>query len=306
MNFSKTIIAPLAIMTLTTSLPTMAVDYDKLHQQLAIMSDILTTSIKSQNTTKGPRISRIESQYLAGQGVVFNLSSSRVSHYSILESVHMPDVPRAPRAPRAVEGVEHTELFGEDFELVIEEAMEEAAIAIEIVNEQARDNIEQQQEMREQERELAYELRDIAREERDLNYQKLHSEKDEHAELEAEAKELNQRKAKLEKMRVDVKRRAAEHRKLREKAAKEKKQQQQTFFANVETSIASALCSYGAGLKELPDEERISMVLKSAGEMSGNRIKDKVLIFNKSDIKDCVIEKIDSKGLLAKANGYQF
>ncbi|WNC67469.1 hypothetical protein RI845_13195 [Thalassotalea nanhaiensis] len=308
-NINKAVL-PLALASVMFGSNANAMDFDKLHQQLDIMSDIIKTSIKKQNDNKGAQLTRIESHYLAGQGVVFNLNVSRVRHYgySVAPPVMpvMPVAPRAPLAPRSPKGHEGEELFGENFEIVIEEAMEEAAIAMEIANESMRYEVEEQRELREQERELSYELRDLAREERDLNYEKLHLDDDEKAEYQQEVAQLEKRKAAIEQAKLKVKKRADEYRAKVKKLQAEKAKQQQMFYAQLETSITDVLCSYGGGLKELPDSEYVSMIIKGAGTTEHGRTKDKVLVFNKLDVKNCVLERIDAAGLLSKANGYQF
>lgn len=310
MKITNKAVLPLAFACTLISNSVNAMDFDNLHQQLDIMSDIIKSTIKKQSNNQGPQLARIDSHYLAGQGVVFNLNVSRVIHYG--RSNHMPIMPVMPVmpvkpvAPRAPQGYEGEELFGENFEIVIEEAMEEAAIAIEIVNENMRFDVEEQRELREQERELAYELRDLAREERDLNYEKLHLDNDEKAENQKELRELEQRKVAIEKAKLKVKKRADQHQNKIKKIQADKAKQQQAFYTKLETTVSEVLCNYGGGLKALPDSEYISMIIKGAGSTVEGRIKDKVLVFNKLDVKNCVLEKITAPTLLSKANGYQF
>ncbi|WNC73482.1 hypothetical protein RGQ13_05660 [Thalassotalea psychrophila] len=300
---------PLALASVLFSSHASAIDYDKLHQQLDIMSDIIKSSVKKQSDNKGPQLARIESHYLAGQGVVFNLNVARVLYYGHNSNINtpvMPLMPVVPRPPRNSEGHEGAELFGENYEIVIEEAMEEAAIAIEMINENIRFDAEDQRELREQERELAYELRDLAREERDLNYEKLHLDDDEKAEYQKELVEIKKRKEVIEQAKVKVKKRAKEYKAKVQKVQDEKAKQQQLFYSQLESNITDVLCSYGGGLKELPDSEYISMIINGAGNTIDGRTKDKVLVFNKLDVKNCVLERIDAAALLSKANGYQF
>ncbi|WOH37570.1 hypothetical protein RI844_19750 [Thalassotalea fonticola] len=304
MKIINNTVLPLAFACTLVSNSVNAMDFDNLHQQLDIMSDIIKSTIKRQSNNQGPRLTRIDSHYLAGQGVVFNLNVSRVFYYG--HNNNIPVMPVAPVAPRAPQGLEGEELFGENFEIVIEEAMEEAAIAIEIVNENMRFDVEEQRELREQERELAYELRDLARAERDLNYEKLHLDNDEKAENQKELGELEERKAAIEQAKLNAQKRADEHQRKIEKIQADKAKQQQAYYTKLETTVSEVLCNYGGGLKALPDSEYISMIIKGAGATVEGRIKDKVLVFNKLDVKNCVLERITAPTLLGKANGYQF
>lgn len=296
-------VLPLALATAMTSQQTNAMDYDQLHQQLDIMSGIIKSSIQKQSDNKGPRLTKIDTHYLSGQGVIFELGITRVSFYHLPVAPVMPVSPRVPEAP---EGFENEELFGENFEIIIEEAMEEAAVAIEIANEYTRSNNEEQRVFREQEREIAYEKRDLAREERDLNFQSMHIDKEDKAQHQAELDELKKRKDKIKRMQVDLEKRTKVFKEQSAKVKAEKEKQKELFNNQLEISVSQTLCNYGGGLKALPDAEHVSMIIKGAGNKSGARNKDKVLVFKKSDIKNCVLEKIDAKALLSKANGYQF
>ncbi|KGJ92416.1 hypothetical protein [Thalassotalea sp. ND16A] len=307
MNNFKKLTLPLALLTALVSQNAIAMDYNQLHQQLDIMTDIIKSSIKKQSDRKGPQLTRMESNYLASQGVVFTLNVSRSSNYGFDFTMPvMPTVPVAPRAPTAPEGVDSADLFGENYEIVIEAAMEEAAIAMELASEHMRSNSEEQREIREQERELAYELRDIAREERDLKYQEYSLEKEDQAEHKQEKAKLEQKKAKIVKAKAEISKRAEQYQKQVKQAQAEKAKQQQKFYQQLENTVSQVLCNYGGGLKALPDDEYVSMIIKGAGSKEGNRIKDKVLVFNKLDVKNCVLERIDANTLLSKANGYQF
>ncbi|OUS25399.1 hypothetical protein A9Q98_12590 [Thalassotalea sp. 42_200_T64] len=307
MNNFKKLTLPLALLSALVSQNVTAMDYNQLHQQIDIMTDIIKSSIKKQSDRKGPQLTRMESNYLASQGVVFTLNVSRSSHYGFqFTTPVIPAIPAAPRALRAPEGVDSADLFGENYEIVIEEAMEEAAIAIELANEHMRSNSEEQRQLREQERELAYELRDIAREERDLKYQEYSLEKKDQAEHKQDMAKLEQKKAKIEKVKAKISKRAEQYKKQVKQAQAEKAKQQQQFYQQLETTVTQVFCNYGGGLKALPDDEYVSMIIKGAGSKVGNRIKDKVLVFSKQDVKNCVLEKIDAKTLLTKANGYQF
>lgn len=297
---------PLALMTGSASAIAAKVDFSALHQQMTIMSDILKTSANKSATHEVPKIVSIESYYLAGQGAVFNLQSAR-SGMRFMSKVPMPVMPvRAPRAPRTPEGIETTELFGENFEIIIEEALHEAQISMEIAHQQMNGSAENQRQLREQERELAYELRDIEREKRDLNFEKRHIEEGEQVEYNQQLAELEQRRAALDKAMTTLAKSNAEQHKKIEQAKAEHAKQQQSFYRNLEVSISDVLCSYGGGLKAIPSNEHVSVVIKRAGDKQGRRTKDKVLVFSKADIKSCIVEKINAKQLLSKANGYQF
>lgn len=296
-------VLPLALATGLFSQQANAKDYDQLQQQLDIMSGIISSSIQKQSDKKAPRLSKVDTYYLSGQGAIFELNVSRTSFYHLPVAPVMPVNPIVPKAPK---GYENEELFGDNFEFIIEEAMEEASIAIEIANEHVSSNLEEQRELREQEREIAYQKRDLAREERDLNFKSVHLDADDKAQHKAELDELKKRQEKIKRMQADIEKRSEQFKRQAANVKAEKEKQQKLFNAQIETSVSQALCNYGGGLKALPETEHVSVIIKGAGSKSASRNKDIVLVFKKSDIKSCVVERINAKALLSKAHGYQF
>ncbi|TRX57296.1 hypothetical protein [Thalassomonas sp. M1454] len=286
-------------------------NYDDLHQQMAIMGDIIKNSVSNKTDANTPSLGAIESYYLQGQGAVFNLKVSKgntflIKYFSDVSPVMAPRAPRAPRAVLPPAGVEESELFGENYEIIIESAMEEAQHSMEIAHEQMRMSSEQQRQLREQEREITYQLRDIERERRDLNYQKLHLDENEAAENSKELAELDKRQAALDKAMAKLDKANKEYQAKINESQQQALKAKQKFYQQLQVSVVDVMCSYGAGLKAVPDNEFINIVIKGAGDTVNKRVKDKVISFKKADIKSCVIEKISPKQLLSKANQYQF
>ncbi|QBY03460.1 hypothetical protein E2K93_03305 [Thalassotalea sp. HSM 43] len=308
MKIMKRIISTAVAATLVLTPQAMAMDYQNLNKQLNIMSDILKSSV-NENSGKGSRskVSKIEGHYLAGQGVLFTVNLNHSSFYGMpLALPVVPVAPVAPRPPKAPKGMDGEALFGEEFEVVIEEAMEEAVIALEAAQESIRYDVEQQRQLREQERDLAYQLRDIAREERDLSYQRSHLDKDEQKSIEQDLKQLEARKKEINKAKQKL---AAESKKYQQKVAQLKQQrieEQKAFMQYIEQQVSNVLCNYGGGLREVPAQQFVSVIIKGGGDKTNQGYKDKVLVFNKADVKNCVLEKFDAPALLSKANGYQF
>lgn len=128
---------------------------------------------------------------------------------------------------------------------------------------------------------------------------------------EAQRKELELAKARLK----DARERLAEERQLLHATAEEmrdkhQKMRQESFekiqqqVANFEQTLAETLCTYGASLTALPNDESISVVVKGGGERKlGGR--DKVYIFNHADILAC--GNADNAGaLLQQAVTYSY
>jgi hypothetical protein len=97
--------------------------------------------------------------------------------------------------------------------------------------------------------------------------------------------------------------------KLKEKQQKEQIQRlknRKAYYDGLTTSLVETLCLYSNGLKALPKNESISIILKSGGEKADRRYKDQIFVFSKRDIRDCSNEKINTMTLLKKAKAYEF
>jgi uncharacterized protein with WD repeat len=268
--------------------------YGKLSKQLDIMGNIFVSSLQALQD-KSLKNTRIESLYLAGQGVVFTIKSANNSSWSrngysfVFSGGEVPVPPVAP-----LEGSNSFEFFDNSDELA-----EQMESAFEQQSEYSR-------EFREQQRDLDYELRDIERENRDLAYQVRNVSEEEKKELVEKQKVISKQKAELKKSRVVL----AEKLKKLEKEqniVKEKRiAMRKKHYQKLTTSLVETLCTYGNGLKALPKGEHLSLVLKSAGDKVSKNYQDKVVVLNKSDINACSTDKISAEKLLSTAKTYQF
>ena len=276
--------------------------YSQLSKQLDIMNNIFTSSLQADGN-KPLKNTKIESLYLAGQGIVFTVNSPKsyswnrhAYSYSFSDSVASveplaPLPPVAPVAPK--EHASDFEYFNSD------ELAEQMESAYELQREYFRD-------FRDQQRDLAYELRDLERESKDLAYQLRNVSKAEKIALVEEQKTIEKAKAKIEKARIA----------LKEKSQKMKKQQQiskaknlaerKEHYRKLASALVETLCTYGNSLKALPKGEHVSLVLKSAGDKVERGYQDKVLVLTKRDITACAIDKISAEKLLTSAKNYQF
>jgi len=78
--------------------------------------------------------------------------------------------------------------------------------------------------------------------------------------------------------------------------------QQEELLNAVKNSIARSLCDYGAGLRTLPEDERISVILSGAAE----KRQSVIMVFDKKRVMQCVSGKLKSENLLEKAESYTF
>ena len=286
--------------------------YSGLYKQMSIMSDIIKSSVTDESTDKLSKINSIESTYLRGQGVVFTISSAASNsqwgnysfNFSMPEMPSMPEIPAAPIAPEANQ--DFHDKFDIDINQTVSQAMESAAVGYERIVEIFEHNRDKTRELREDQRELAYDLRDLEREKRDLNYQLVRASDERKAEIKQDLSKLAKQETKLlaDKQKINEKTNelVAEQKAEQVKKIKERSQ----YFQQLTVKLSETLCLYGNGLKELPKNEHVNVILKSAGEKSADRYKDSILVFSKQDIASCSADKISAATLMDKSQVYQF
>ncbi len=293
-------------------------EFDDLHKQLDIMSNIIKSSVAVQKSHKGSNITGVETTYLKGQGVVFTInSSSRSNHWGNYNfNFVMPEIPPLPPIPpasklsdvAAVFEDERSEVYidTDDFSGNLSDVMEKAAESYERAMDSLNNDREMYRDLRDQQRDLSYEVRDLEREKRDIQYQMRRADKSSQAELAEQAKALEAQQAKIEKARVELEAKSAELRKQQQLQKAEQEKERTQYYQGLTTSIVEAFCSYGNGLKAVPKNENISLIIKSGGDKVGNRFKDNIYVFSKKDITNCAIDNINAKALFEKGKGYQF
>ena len=283
-----------------------AADYSRLSKEIEIVKGILDTSLKQQTGREGVRYRSLDGTYLASQGVVFTVSTGNTSSGWIaqISSIvdRIPPIPEVPPAPVIVHSGDA------DFELSREWEVfaDETAARVEEVFQQAE---EQMYDLRSDERELAWEKRDIERRKRDLEFELSRTDdergkeiKKELAEMEKEAEKLSQKAEKLQSRLSAVEQERAQ--KITERKEAQEKANR-AFLTNFETGVGEALCSFGGGMRALPEDEHITFVLKGFVR-EGSQGKDRVYVFSKRAVSDCVKEKINAEKLLDQAKVYNF
>jgi hypothetical protein len=291
--------------------------YAGMHKQLDIMSNIIKSSVSAQESRKGSRITGIESTYLKGQGIVFTINSSSGHNRWGNFNFAMPDFPVAPLASSSSSS--SSSIYSSNDDIALENqmnksvfrSMEEASQAYEHVMESFEYNREDYRELREEQRDLSYELRDVAREKRDIEYKLRRADDENKKELKSELTALNKQAAKLA---LDEKAFKVKSEQLQKKQQAQKVEQEKArgaYYQGLKTSLTETLCLYGNGLKALPKNEHVSVILKSAGEKAshnnkGIRYKDIIIVFSEKDISDCSADKITVSKLTQKSQNYQF
>jgi hypothetical protein len=305
-------ILPSVLLTVLASTHAIAAEkshYQAMHKQLNIMSNIIESSVQPSNNRDGSRITNINSTYLKGQGIVFTINSnSRGNQWGNYNfNFVMPDLPPiAPMPPKAPVVSTGNEEFDQQVNVTVERSMREAERAYEIAVESFEHNREGFRDLRDEQRDLAYEMRDVERELRDIEYQLKRADAEDKKELKAEMNALTKQQAKLSANQKQFQEKSAALQKKKQAQQAEKEKARATYYQGLQASLAETLCLYGNGLKALPKNEHVSVILKSAGEKEGRRYKDNILVFSKSDISACSMDKINVAKLLEKGQSYQF
>lgn len=304
---TSTLILPCLLMSGTAiAAESNSEQYSGIHKQLSIMNDIIKSSVSGKSAGHASEINSIQSTYLRGQGVVFTISSVARSrewgNYNF--NFSMPEMPAAPIAPEV--NHEFLEKFDIDVNKTVTRALDSAAEDYERVVEVFEENQDRSRELRDEQREIAYKLREVEREKRDVSYQLSRASDDRKAELKQALAQLTEQEESFRTHQskiIELSNKFALE--LKEKQ-KQRAKERSNYYQQLTVNLTQTLCLYGNGLKSLPKNEHVNVILKSAGEKSDNSYKDSILVFTKEDIANCSADKISAETLLSKGQSYQF
>ncbi|WP_448213756.1 hypothetical protein [Colwellia sp. MEBiC06753] len=288
------------------------VNVEQLQKQIGIMDNIIKSSVGNSGNNQGIKLSSVESTYLMNQGVVIALNTSARSGSWGNYNFVIPPLPPMPTfSPDQIESIEAeiqvaSEMANIDVDKTFAKAMENASRSYERAIEKLHGNREEVRELHEEQRDIEYELRDIEREHRDIEFQMRRADKDEKPELTKEKEQLaEKRKALLEQKNMLTKR-SQEFKAKQAETAKQSELARVEYFKSLSKEVAETLCLYGNGLKALPKNEHVTVIMKSGGALQGRHYQDNIYVFSKRDINGCAIDDITSAQLLEKSKNYQF
>lgn len=310
-------LAALATLLLSTGSQAATQVSPKLKQNLEIMQNILQTSLEQGRDTG---VGRIRHSYLAGQGVLFQTSTQG----SFGRYFAMAPVPPAPPgglsvpvaisidkeqiaaiSARASAVAQAAMAGGHLDDEAIDALAEQAAAEVEQLMEQQEQQQDLMRDVRDQRRDLEREFRDLEREKRDLEFKGKVGKLD--AEQQKELNKVNTKSAELKKQLDAMQQKYAqmeqEYQKQRAEQAKIAAEKQKQLIASISVNFANTLCDYGASLRELKDNEFVSLQLSHS---HGRNSQDIYWVFKKSDINQCVTGKLTTETLLKKADYYQY
>ncbi len=309
--------ATVAALTLSAASWANAQQREALTKQLDIMASIINTAIGHQQGDDRKRSwaerSPLESTYLAGQGVVYRVNfGSRMQRFG-MSTAPMPPMPpmekleliqidrRGPRVEKVIEIDD-----GEQRE--VEVIIDSHEVRIEGDEIHFEDGVTFSDELRQAVstmRDAAEEMRDARRVIRDLSRvdkEASESARKQSAQQLAEAKmKLEQAQQRMQSARAELRQAQGQIEQRTSARMEEMQQARAARVASFEQTFVQTLCDYGSTLRDLPNNEHISLVIIGAGEQDN----DKIHVFAKKDVMNCKGEK-GASDLLSKAITYSF
>ena len=118
---------------------------------------------------------------------------------------------------------------------------------------------------------------------------------------------LNTVMAQIEPLREQAVAKAAQLRRRSEQAEQAYTQQWQQDVVMFEDKLYQAMCDYGSTLRELPRDERVSIILTGLGVQGADqRRTDKIHVFNKADLQACQSDDISVATLRERSDHYSY
>ncbi|MBL4581232.1 MAG: hypothetical protein JKY29_05385 [Gammaproteobacteria bacterium] len=113
--------------------------------------------------------------------------------------------------------------------------------------------------------------------------------------------------AQIEPLREQAVAKATELRLRSELAEQAYSAQWQQDVVLFEDKLYQAMCDYGSTLRELPVDERVSIILTGLGEQGEDqRRRDKIHVFNKADLQECQANDISAATLRERSDHYSY
>jgi chaperonin cofactor prefoldin len=279
-----------ALVATLTILPACAAEVNPaLKQNADLLQTIMRTAFKDNEAA---RLASLQYSYLRGQGLLFQANAIQGSHRVF--HFHDANVPIAPVPP----------LPNGEFDFEFDsQAIEQLAESARDMAEQMTQQHRQIRRVMEEKRDIERELRDIEREKREIEFNKSLSKLDKEQQKALDM--LQQKSSQLQKKLAEVEKTAELNQKeMAQQRSKLQAEQQQKTAAMLKTvgeKFSQILCDYGASLRDIPDNEYVTLQVNS--RLSEGR---HYWIVKKADINQCMAGKIKAADLLTKAITYQF
>lgn len=286
---------------------------NEVRNEAGIMLNILKASLKQQRSSNKLRFRADSVFYLANQGVVFEIDSDR--HGKEFFGLDLGGLNGLISNVVSTSSSSSSSSQGQRVEIKIDENEIEKIVTQFIGHGDFHDDdiSDKMRELSEEKRELGWEQREYERTRRDLEFEKRNADSERRKQIDSRISKLNKdviklkaKSKELEKYKGELE--AERNQELAKREAAQKKLYSESL-ALFEDTIGDMLCSYGAGLRSLADDENITFLLSEFIDADNDSVlgsHDKVYVFKHEDVKACVTGKSSKNELLLSANTYLF
>ena len=279
-----------------------APDVERIHKDVTVMSTIINGAFEADDTCKNCK-PKIETSYLANQGAVFTIRANSWKSFQFGDDGEGFSFVIPPSEPNAVRRVEITEMVG-DILNDVGVAMDEVSSHIEL----SLEGLDEERPFIHLDSEARRDLRDLNRERREMEYQRreyeielIHAEEDERKRIEGKIAEIEKKTAQMEARQAELSKVYEEQKREREQAREERREKARAAsekqLAQIEDVVLRSLCDYGATLKNIPNDEHVSIIFERK-----NSEQQRVYVVEMDDITSCK----DLGALRSKATSYLF
>lgn len=117
---------------------------------------------------------------------------------------------------------------------------------------------------------------------------------------------LDELLARVEPLRDSALEKAQQLGELRDQELAKRESQWAVDLAAFETVLHESVCEYGVLLRDLPEDEHLSVILKGLGEKDNRGSKDLIVVYNKEDLLRCQSGDISAAQLQQRTESYSF
>jgi hypothetical protein len=326
----------------SSGLHSQEVDLDSLQESISIFSSIVEESLELDQATGifGNRLGGVDSIYLYGQGAVLEIRTPLANQknqmgFSSLGRA-MRSINRAnPFAAISTQSANTSlnasgdnsgmqeglmgKMASVDFSLVVNSSIQQAAVAarslrnIGSVDDAGYAQLQQELDsLRVQTSEKMAEMRSLiansvdqqSAAERETSTQGSVAAQDGSFDFKIEYDAFM---ARVEPLKEQALKKAAELQARSEQAQKEYAVRLEQDIEAFEVKLFATLCTYGATLRELPNNESVSIILEDLGdETERSKQSDKVHVVAKADLLKCQSGEMNAVSLLAESTTYSY
>jgi hypothetical protein len=338
----NSVIYSMSLFVVSSGLHSQEVDLDSLQESISIFSSILEESLELDQATGifGNRLGGVESIYLYGQGAVLEIrtplanqknqmgftslgramrSINRANPFAAISAQSANTSLNASADNPAMQEGLMGKMASVDFSLVVNSSIQQAAAAARSLRnigsvddvgyaqlQQELDSLRVQtsEKMAEMRLLIASSVDQQSAAELETSTQESVAAQDASFDFKIEYEAFM---ARVEPLKEQALKKAAELQARSEQAQKEYAVRLEQDIEAFEVKLFATLCTYGATLRELPNNESLSIILEDLGdETERSKQSDKVHVVAKADLLKCQSGEMNAVSLLAESTTYSY